>query len=237
MLSKARSFNWINELLIPLAYLVLVICLDRLTGQTTMTPLFGIIGLMVLAFCLPPRSMIFWTVIYSLIVSSIFLSPERLRFLNTNAVNYTEITPYVRSCTFTIAAILSLLLSHVLNRLKSSQGDLQKILDNLPVPILISDDDGRIRFVNHSACEILAMPSVEVQGYSFFDLLAPKEFQGATIANYLGRFNSPSIKDPLLLEYRGIKYKGHTQTLESRKKKLLMIALSEISLSPAAQCP
>jgi len=237
MLSKARSFEWINELVIPFAYLVLVICLDRMTGQTTMTPLFGIIGLMVLAFSLPPRSMIFWAVIYSLIVATIFLSPERLRFLNANAVNHTEMTPYVRSCTFTIAAILSLLLSVVLNRLKTSRGELQEILENLPVPILISDDDGKIRFVNQIACEILAMPSVEVQGYSFFDLLAPKEFQGATIANYLARFNAQSSKDPLLLGYRGIKYKGHTQTLESHKKKLLMIALSEISLSPAAQCP
>ena len=232
MLSKARPFEWINESVIPFAYLVLVICLDRMTGQTMMTPLFGIIGLMVLAFSLPPRSMIFWAVIYSLIVATIFLSPERLRFLNANAVNHTEMTPYVRSCTFTIAAILSLLLSVVLNRLKTSRGELQEILENLPVPVLISDDDGKIRFVNQIACEILAMPSVEVQGYSFFDLLAPKEFQGATIANYLARFNAQSSKDPLLLEYRGIKYKG-----QSHKKKLLMIALSEISISPAAQCP
>ena len=81
--------------------------------------------------------------------------------------------------------------------------------------------------MNEAAEMVMGVTAEEALGASYFDLLAPRETQGATIANYLRRFEFPDPNHPIRLETKGKKYDGRTQFMESMKPKLMMTILSE----------
>jgi hypothetical protein len=60
----------------------------------------------------------------------------------------------------------------------------------------------------------------------FFDLFADKNRQGATIADYLRRFSSSHIEEPIFLKCRGTHYLGSARMIDNSSPRLLMIVLS-----------
>lgn len=227
MISKKQRVDRTTEALLPLVYLILVLWMEHMTPTTTITPFFGILGLTAMAFHLQPRWMTTWAFIYCITVLCVFFEPEWISHKNKAVPLIDVITPYLRSATFVAGAIMSIVLCHVLDRLRKANSDMRDILKKLSSPIITSDHDGRIHFMNEAAERIMGITAEEALGVSYFDLLAPKEAQGATISNYLRRFEFPDPMHPIKLESKGVKYDGQTQLMESMKPKLMMTILSE----------
>jgi PAS domain S-box-containing protein len=221
-----RKFDWVGGAVIPFSYLLVVLLIDATTARSTITPLFGIIGLLVLSFCLTPRVMTFWAAIYSVTVVAIFMNPMLFHFLNREAPAGDGLTPLVRSATFVVGAIISTLFCRVQYRLNQSNTGLIHMLEEIPSPVITSDQDGRIYFANRSAAVIAGLSAKELHGMLFFDLFADKDRQGATIADYLRRFSSSHIEEPIFLKCRGTTYLGSTRMIDTSSPRLLMIVLS-----------
>jgi PAS domain S-box-containing protein len=221
-----RKFDWVGGAVIPFSYLLVVLLIDATTARSTITPLFGIIGLLVLSFCITPRVMTFWAAFYSMTVVAIFMNPMLFHLLNRDAPESDGLTPLVRSATFVVGAIISTLFCRVQYRLKLSNFGLNQMLEKLPVSVITSDQDGRIHFANKSAAALVGLSSKDLRGMLFFDLFADKDRQGATIADYLRRFSSPHVEEALLLKCRGTNYMGSTRVLDTSSPILLMIILS-----------
>jgi PAS domain S-box-containing protein len=235
MVKENRKFDLVGGMLIPLSYLIVVLLLDAVTTRSTITPLFGIIGLLVLSFSLTPGVMNFWAAVYSLIVVVIFMNPILFHLLNREAPPGDDLTPLVRSATFLVGAIIATLFCRGQYRLKQSNSGLTHILEKLPIPVITADQDGIIHFANAAASVIAGIPSDKLRGHSFFDIFADKNLQGATIANYLRRFSSHYIEQPLLLKCHGRDYLGATEVLETSNPRVLMIVVTNTDSSESVK--
>ena len=221
-----RKFDFVGVAIIPFSYLLVILLIDAATARSTITPLFGIIGLLVLSFCLTPRAMTFWAVVYSVAVVAIFMNPTLFHLLNKEAPAGDGLTPLVRSATFVVGAIISTLFCRVQHRLNQSNTGVIHMLEEMPSPEITSDQDGRIHFANRSAAVVAGLSSKELRGMLFFDLFADKDRQGATIADYLRRFSSSHLEKPIFLKCRGTNYLGSTRVIDASSPRLLMIVLS-----------
>jgi PAS domain-containing protein len=220
---KSRYFDPIADVILPAAYLLIVMWLDHITPHTTITPLFGIIGLLFMAFYLKPTWMIAWGGIYSVVVVGVFLLPHWGFLIQFVSPPSDILTLYVRGGTFLIGAILAMKLCTTLSRLNKVEYDLAAIFDSFEDPIIASDHNGKIHYLNKSAEQISTAHGPMEVGSSFFDLI-PKDVQGQGIANYLGRFRMgiSQISDPLDLECGGRKFTGHTRLMQSTIPPLLV---------------
>lgn len=227
MSEKNRTFDWVGVVLIPSAYLTLVLWFDSVMTRSTVTPLFGIIGLLFFSFRLTPAAMAWWASVYSLTVVVIFMNHVLLQFLDRGTAPGDDLTPLLRSATFVTAAVLATLFCRVQHRLRQGNAGLTQILEKIPVPVITSDQDGRIRFANGAAASVAGLSSPELLGRSFFDLFADKDRQGATIADYLRRFATPHVGQPMALKCRGTRYLGTTQVMGATGQRLLLIILTE----------
>jgi PAS domain-containing protein len=209
----------------PCVYLLIILAIDYLTPKTTVIPLLGVLGLMLMAFRLPSRIVIFWSVVYSLVVISVFLKPEWYHWMNRSASQIDDLTSYMRSLTFVAAGGMAVLLSLSLKKLTATNLELNELLDNLPNALLTSDENGQIRFLNKAAEKIISAGEQTNTIPSYFDLFAPNGMKGRLIANYLGMFkpkNQRSSNGLLDLEVNTQKAIGHTSLMSSGPSTLLV---------------
>jgi PAS domain-containing protein len=230
MKQKEVRLDLIGELFIPLAYLLVVLGLEYTTSRATITPLFGIIGLMVMAFCLRPSWMAVWGFVYSLVVACIFLLPAWTSFFNSSNPHAEALTPLVRTGAFVVGATLATLLCFSLNRSRALGGNLRKMIEVMPVPLIASDVNGRIFLINNSAHTFLGLDDKEKSSKSYFELLAPKNHKGKTISDYLRRFEDQFVTEPLVLDCHGVAYRGFTLLIESTDPPLLMTTIKSASV-------
>lgn len=209
----------------PLAYLLIIVAIDYLTPKTTVIPLLGVLGLMLMAFRLPPRMVIFWSGAYSLAVTSVFLKPAWYHWMNHSAAQIDDLTAYMRSLTFIAAGGMAVLLSLSLRKLRSTNEELNELLDALPNPLLTSDEAGTIRFFNKAAGTLIKEEQLLTPRPSYFDLFSPTGMKGRLIADYLGMFKNKSdyaAKGRLNLEIYNQKAIGHTRLMSSGPSVLLV---------------
>jgi len=210
-----------RDLVAPLAYLLMILWLDHLTPHVTITPLFGIVGLLLMAYFLRPFWVVTWSTIYTGVVVAVFLMPVWGFFLRWVSPPHDLLTLYVRTITFLVAAIMASRLSLSLNRLDKVTFDLRQIFDSLSSPLIASDHNGKIHYMNEAAQELLSKASKLEIGSSIF-ALAPKDHQGKMIADYLLRFRERSLHKPMELAIDGMRLMGSTQLMESTRPKLLV---------------
>jgi PAS domain-containing protein len=217
----------VGEALLPLGYLLLVLTLDFVTPKTVLAPLFGIVGLLVFAYCLTPAWMTFWSSVYAVVVTVLFISPSVYFLFNKEAPVSDFLTPYVRSGTFIAGAALSAFLCAALSRARAMNDDFRDMLEKLTLPVITSNNDGRIVFVNRAAMEALGWEGDRDRAISYFDALSPKGVQGELIASYLRRFNPGNAGElpPLNLECRGRRCLGYTRMMASKSPRLLLTML------------
>jgi PAS domain-containing protein len=214
-----------RDLVAPLAYLLMILWLDHITPHVTITPLFGIVGLLLMAYFLRPFWVVAWCTIYTGVVVAVFLMPVWGFFLRWVSPPHDLLTPYVRTITFLVAAIMASRLSLYLNRLDKVTFDLGQIFDSLSSPLIASDHNGKIHYLNEAAKELLFRESKLEIGSSIF-ALAPKYHQGKMIADYLQRFRDRSLEKPIEIEIDGVRLTGSTKLMESTLPKLLITVIS-----------
>jgi PAS domain S-box-containing protein len=199
-----------------------ILCLEHINPYAAVTPLFGIVGLMVMAFNLRPFWMIFWSSTYSIVVACFFLNPTFFHFLKTTGTIPDDLTPLVRTVTFCAGAALASMLNISLGRSQAKSRDLKEIIEKMPSPLIASDSNGRIHHINQAASAFLGLSKEEEALGSYFDLFAPKNSKGKTISDYLSHFESRCSGDSLALEFRGIPYRGVTQFIQSTEPPFLI---------------
>jgi PAS domain-containing protein len=217
----------LSEAFLPLGYLLLVLVLDFITPKTMLTPLLGIVGLLVFAYCLTPGWMIFWSSVYAAVVTLLFVFPQFYSIFNKGAVPADFLTPYVRSGTFIAGAALSSSLCSALSRSRVMNQDLRDMIEKLTLPVITSNHDGQITFLNRAALEALGWEKDYDPAISYFDALAPRETQGELISCYLRCFDQGNNTEmpPLRLQCGGRYCLGYTRLMESRSPRLLMTML------------
>jgi len=213
------------EMILPLLYLTLILLVDSLTPFGTITPPFCVVGLLIMSYYIPPERTVFWAVIYSIVISAIFISPSLHQIFSDQPYPKDSATPVVRSATFVLAAYLASYLCFTLNKLRVMYSELQQILARIPLPVVTSDHNGKILYVNESAKHVLSIDEKKHEYMSYFDLLAPPEYKGRTIAEYLARLERESPRKPMDLEIRGRKINGLTQVLSSTGSRVLLTVL------------
>lgn len=231
--NKKSRPDWVLNVLIPVAYLFLTLGIDYSMPYSTITPLMGISGLMVFAFCLHPRWMIFWSIIYTVVVASIFLNPEIMAALNGNAkLSPDPVTPWLRTGSFALGATLSSILCVTMGKLVSAEKSLKELIEKIPTPIITSDINGDIVIANQTAEMMMKAVEHEVSR-NYFDIFPIEGHQGTLIASYLERFHEGQNAKPLHLDLGGVRYLGRTHLLKQSTPHVLMTILEKDEHSPA----
>ena len=217
--------QWLGVIL-PAIYITVILTADYLVHIGTITPFFVVVALLYMALRCRPVVMIPWSVIYTVIVCSIFLFPKLFSSLTDHPYYDQYVIPAIRSATYIVVATLSCYLCLTLDRLKKTRNELNQILENLPWPIFTSDHHGMLLYWNESAAKLLPILR-EKTVLNYFDLLAIPELHGRTITNYLNRFDQNKHQEPIQLRVAGKSYKGHTQLIDWTDQKVMLTILSE----------
>ena len=211
----------------PLFYILVIIWLDSKVTASIITPVFGVIGLAYMALSFTPQRMLFWAIIYSIIIASIFLISPLDYLLNIHQ-NIDPITAWVRTLSFVITSLLAFKYCNSLHELRTMNKEQEEVLNAMMEPIITSDIDGKIRFMNQSARELLLeVGEVGEVGESFFDNFFPKKTMGASISNYLKQFDSQQNHVPLNLEIASKKHSTETRLLSSGGGKILVTIINK----------
>lgn len=217
-------------LLLPLVYVTLVLVFDWKAPFRSVTPPLLSMGLLALAFLLNPRWMILWAFLYSVVAGSILMN-HRLWMAFSNGYSPPEtISHWYRLTGFLSTAAFSVAFSFVLDRLRAKRESLNRLIEHLPLPVLVSDADGAMLMMNEKAREFLQVPeTTNVHDLRFFDLLAPDGKHGRCIAEYLKCFENRGGHIPAIpIEFHGQPLMGHFEVLRSRPVRLLtMITKTE----------
>jgi len=227
-------FLQLAAILLPGVYLTLALLIDFITPGGMLTPFFVVIGLLFMALTYRPRVMIPWAIVYTIVVCSVFLIPKLFTLLSDHPYYTQYVTPSIRAGTYIAVSVLASYLCVALNRVRKSEVELIHILTNIPWPIVTSDKNGKILYWNAPAEALLPELSKVNGGINYFDLLAPPEFHGRTISEYLKRMEGEQNREALKLSIHGRPYKGQTRMIEWTDSKVLLTILAEAEITITA---
>jgi PAS domain-containing protein len=102
------------------------------------------------------------------------------------------------------------------------------LLEKLPVPVITSDRNGVVKFMNHSMTHLLGKDEGR-DGATFFDLLAPPGRQGETISSYLSRFSarSKNSDSTIQVQIHGQEYLAKTRLMESSVPQIIVSVIEK----------
>jgi PAS domain-containing protein len=225
-----RSFAWnsYQNFLIPAAYLLITLMIDSRMPFSTVTPLFGITGLMVFAFSLRPRWMSFWALVYTLIVGFIFLNPSFVHSHHQLQSPQDQVTPYLQTITFALVATLATQLCINIQKLIRIGKSLRELLEKIPFPVITSDINGDIHYMNPEAQRLLGQGS-EYLSLNYFNILSPPGHQGTLIAAYLRRFDGQDLETPFSISILGKPHLGEMHLLKETVPITAITILKSVS--------
>jgi PAS domain-containing protein len=214
--------------LLPLLYLVLILTYDWAESFQTISPPLLSMGLLLGSLLLKPRWMILWATIYSFIVLNILLDPRIFSFFSGGNNPYETTSHKFRALGFIVTSAFACVFSWTLTRLQKKRAALHNLVQQMPVPVFISDVEGRILELNERGRQLLAL-EIDAPLPNFFDAFAPKLQQGKCIAAYLSLFEVGTTSESRLeIEYHGRKILAHAELITSKPRQLItMIPLGD----------
>jgi len=217
--------------LLPLLYCLIVLLFDWRAPFRTVTPPLLSMGLLGMAFFLRPLSMAIWATIYSVVTGSILMNIHLWGAFSNGYLPPETISHRYRLAGFLATAVFSVIFCLVLHRLRSKRESLNHLIEHMPLPVIMSDCDGKILMMNAKARSFLKIPeSIMITDLRYFDLLAPKGKHGKCIAEYLKCFEEdPNHFPQIPLELQGQAVTGHFEILKTRPKRLLTMITQEES--------
>jgi len=212
---------------VPAIFLTTVLLVDYfLFSGVTITPLSCFMVLAIMAMVAPPRPMLFWAITFS--VASIFVvyHPELFRPGKQNV----KIGHLIHSISICLGAGVSVLLCR--NRLRAQKKSecINLIVKKAPVPMILSDGNGDIIFINEQASDLLGVPVHEAEGNSFFLLAMGPDAKGLSISHYLRKIEGNEeveLASEIKPKYNpGVTLRGTTKLLGGTSDKYLLTILS-----------
>lgn len=112
-----------------------------------------------------------------------------------------------------------------------------ELLDQMPMPFLLSDENGEVVFVNDRAVELLNISKESVMGDSIFSLLENIGEKGNSIQRYLAVMDSKS-KEKIITKYRprtkpGVVIDGESLVVEAGGLRRMVTMLSPVKSDAA----
>lgn len=223
------------QFILPGIYLMGVLVADYNIPIGTITPFFVVLGLLYMAVTMRPRVMIPWAIVYTVTVSSIFLSPKLFTLFSGHSYYDQYVIPLIRSSTYLLVGTSACYICVLLSRLRKSENELELILSCIPWPLLTSDINGRIIYWNDASKNLIPELNVNNVLQSYFSLLAPPGKHGKTIAEYIRRFNDEHLSEPLELMVRDTPHKGYTERINWTGKSILLTIIMDLESTAPPQ--
>ncbi len=197
---RRRVAPWVFWV-VPLTALAGILFLDLASTGVILTPLLSLTTLAALAFFLPPLQMTFWAGIYCVVVCVVFW----VAYFGSNSDPTAETTVYVRTGSFLIGAIVTVVLCGTRSKARGQFDALRRVFEKMPVAVVISDASGLILFANGSARDALKVDAEGIRGQSIFSLGSETQKKGDRIQSYLELCDHPGRQHEsvLLLGYTG----------------------------------
>lgn len=185
---------------IPGILLILAIALDLSSAITvTMISLICVVSLAVSAFFLPSRQIVGWTVVYALgIAGTLWMRRGDWAPISVN----TEILITTRSLVVVSAGVLAYCLARAREKDKRMIRKIQMVFDLMDIPVINSNGDGWVVYLNGPARDLLSAQKGRLQT-PFFQHFSAVMDKGKSIQKYFdlagGKITGP-ISIPLALE-------------------------------------
>ena len=171
-----------------------MIVIELATPATTVSPLVSMICFALFAYRMRPASVAGWVVIFSLTSLFFLLQPEQ------PGTPIDRATAYIRFGTTIVGGIVAVALSFDKNRITEGLRQTMSILENLPTPVIISDCEGCVVFMNNDALKLLDTTAEAVRGASYFSFVAGAQ-KGNTIKKYFDFVESKqTIRHDVILQ-------------------------------------
>lgn len=167
--------------LLPGAVLVCGFVIDR-TGWlgVSVVPVACVFAMIIFSFILSSREMIGWAVIYVLaIAGTLWTKREMWSGGNGNA----EALVATRALVAAAAGILACLLAKRREQAFVTEKAIHRLLDQMKIPVITSDQDGWLVYMNPKASELLG-GDIALQS-PFFDHFSASAAKGLAIRNYV----------------------------------------------------
>ena len=206
-----QSIRNIRTVLLPLLALLSIVSLDLYLGsEITIAPLGFTLLLTALSLYMRPRPLAFWVVICLTVNFFVLLYNSNTLLLEVDpiAAYWTVALRCVGSAVVGTALIT---LSWHRQRLHESHDEILLILTRFPMPVIVSDASGTIRFLNERAAQLLQIAPHEAVGLSYFQMLLHENGKGANIQKYVKLVDS-SHAESLEINLRTLN--GSTQLLK-----------------------
>ena len=222
--------NPLLEHALALGLLGVMIAMEMAT-VATVSPLVSMLCFGVFAHRMRPAAVASWVIVFSLTTLLFLVHPWDASMPGEHS------TGFIRFWTVMVGGIGAVILSSDRNRI--TQGFLQaiRILEKLPVPVIISDSEGRIVYMNNDALELLDTTADAVRGASYFSFVGAEE-KGRTIQKYFDFVNSrqPVLHDVILQIKKPaqLRIQAALVVIEGERTKLVATVLSSTQI-PAGQ--
>ena len=162
----------ILEQAVALLLFALMIVLELNTAET-ISPLVSMVCFVYFAHRMRAGFVSFWVLVFSS-TSLFFLYQPGLTSLGT---------VYIRFGTLLAGGIGAVIISNERTRIRESLLQTILILEKLPTPVIVSDCEGCVVFMNHDALQMLDVEADQVHGTSYFSFVAG-EAKGQMIQKY-----------------------------------------------------
>jgi len=192
---RVSQRRWL--LVVPLIAVLSVFLLEAGTPEMRVTPSLLTIALATFALFLSPRAVLWWAVVFFIpVVTTLLLIPN-------NGVRETAAFVILRSGAYVAVAWVAVGLSRYRWESERRLDGLLSLFDSLKTPLVVSDIDGNINFVNRSCCELLGRDAAEIKDTNFFSVFSQPEQRGQSIERYLRLFQMvPRGKETIAVSVR-----------------------------------
>ena len=174
------SARWIH--ILPFLVVLSVVLFELETTSLRVTPSLLTIAVAVFALFLRPQVVLMWS------LGLLFPVMLTLVYVPSNGVYESNSMILLRVTAYVAVAVLAFGYSRRRNDAERQLGSLLAIFDALETPIIVSDADGIIAFVNRACCQLLGQTENELKDTNFFSVFAQPDVRGKAIDNYLKMF-------------------------------------------------
>lgn len=225
-LERQASHQFALDQIIALGLLAgMVICEHQI--QTTVSPLISMVGLIFFAQRMQPPFIALWGLVYSA-CAFFFLANSHMDDL---------LTVYIRFGTLLMGGLGAFLISMEKSRMKERSIQTIHILEKLPMPVIVSDGEGFVLFMNEHALKLLELEPDQVCGASYFMFMAGNQ-KGQTIQKYLEFVDSgKEVMHDVILQLKSprLKVRATVAAIEGPTKLLATVFWPDPARPPATE--
>ncbi|MBN8707883.1 MAG: hypothetical protein BGO12_21570 [Verrucomicrobia bacterium 61-8] len=185
-----NDLSVVSAAIICLLGIGLIMLVDTTINDVTSAPVIGVCTLFLLALRYPPR-----VVALFLIPLWIFVAFRMWNIVSWSTAEGGQLPRYwIRIMTFGLAGVIAVAAAAYRARLDKVTGQLMRILEAIPLPLIIADASGAIRAVSAETCSISGLSREQIIGFRLPDVVGSHLLEEADENWYQHWLESPEGK-------------------------------------------